>query len=143
MARMTAIAAAVATLLVGGQQALLAGGQKTAGAQSDWTIPANASRELNPIAVSPDVLAKGRKIFESRCQRCHGKDGTGHGPDSDPGHPAGNFADRLRAAFNPDGVMFYKIWNGREGPKMPAFRKEDMSKDEVWTVIHFVKSFRK
>ena len=25
-----------------------------------------------------------------------------------------------RAARNPDGVVFYKIWNGRQKPKMPA-----------------------
>ena len=136
-----AVALAALLLLVGAQQAFLAGAQKTA--QSDWTIPATASQQLNPIAVSPDVLAKGQKIFESRCQRCHGRDARGHGPDTDPAHPAGNFTDRLRAAFNPDGVMFYKIWNGREGPKMPSFRKEGLTKEEVWTVIHFVKTFRK
>ena len=130
---MMVMAAAVATLIAGGQ------GKD----QSGWTIPAGASQERNPIAVSPEVLEKGRKIFESRCRRCHGNDGKGHGPDADPEHPAGNFTDRLQAAFNPDGVMFYKIWNGREAPKMPSFRKEGITKDEVWTVINFVKTLRK
>jgi mono/diheme cytochrome c family protein len=111
--------------------------------QAEWTIPANAAMEINPIPATPDVIAQGRKIFESKCQRCHGRDGRGHGPDADADHPAGNLTDRLRAAFNPDGVMFYKVWNGRVSPKMPAFRKEDMSKEEVWTVIQFVKTFRK
>lgn len=117
--------------------------KKQAEAQSDWTIPPSAATEINPVAATPDVLAQGKKIFESRCQRCHGRDGRGHGPDSDPDHPAGNLTDRLRAAFNPDGVMFYKVWNGRQSPKMPAFKKEDLSKEEVWTVIQFVKTFRK
>jgi mono/diheme cytochrome c family protein len=123
--------------------AALAGiGQTDAEAQSDWTIPAGAAQEQNPVTVSPDVLEKGRKIFQNNCQRCHGRDGRGRGPDADPEHPAGNFTDPLRLAFNPDGVMFYKIWNGRESPKMPAFRKEDLSRNDVWTVIHFVKTFR-
>jgi mono/diheme cytochrome c family protein len=117
--------------------------QKPADTQSEWTIPANAANEVNPLPASPEVVAQGKKIFENRCQRCHGRDGRGHGPDADPDHPAGNLTDRLRAAFNPDGVMFYKIWNGRQSPKMPAFRKEDVSKEEVWTVIQFVKTFRK
>jgi len=120
---------------------VIAAGQKAA--DDPWTIPAGASQEANPIAASPAVVAKGKKIFESKCQRCHGKDGAGHGPEADPEHPAGNFTDRLRVAFNPDGVMFYKIWNGRESPKMPSFRKEGLSKEDVWTVIHFVKTFRK
>src|SRR5215472_2084597 len=121
----------------------LAEDKKTADAQSDWTIPTNAALEVNPVRASPEALAQGKKIFESRCQRCHGREGRGHGPEADPDHPAGNLTDRLRAAFNPDGVMFYKIWNGRLSPKMPAFRKEDLSKEEVWTVIQFVKTFRK
>lgn len=117
--------------------------QKQAENQSDWTIPANAASEVNPIAATPEVLAQGKKIFENRCQRCHGRDGRGHGPEADPDHPAGNLTDKLRAAFNPDGVMFYKIWNGRQSPKMPAFRKEDLSREDVWTVIQFAKTFRK
>jgi mono/diheme cytochrome c family protein len=134
---MVALALAAATAL------LVAKDQKVADAQSDWTIPANAALEVNPLPASPEVIAQGRKIFESRCQRCHGKDGRGHGPEADPDHPAGNLTDRLRAAFNPDGVMFYKIWNGRQSPKMPAFRKEDLSKEDVWSAIQFVKTFRK
>jgi mono/diheme cytochrome c family protein len=130
---MTAIAAALATLAAGSQK------PKT----PDWTIPPTASQEPNPIAPSPAVLARGRKIFESKCQRCHGRDGRGHGPEAEADHPAGNLTDPLRAAFNPDGVMFYKIWNGRESPKMPAFKNELMSREEVWTVITFVKTFRK
>jgi len=120
---------------------LAAGGQKPK--TPDWTIPPTASQEPNPIAASPAVLARGRKIFESKCQRCHGRDGRGHGPEAEADHPAGNLTDPLRAAFNPDGVMFYKIWNGRESPKMPAFKNELMSREEVWTVITFVKTFRK
>ena len=124
-----------------GVTTLIAGAQKAA--DDPWNVPAGASQELNPVKDTPTVIEKGRKIFESKCQRCHGKDGRGRGPEADPEHPAGNFTDRLRVAFNPDGVMFYKIWNGRESPKMPSFRKEGLSKEDVWTVIHFVKTFRK
>jgi mono/diheme cytochrome c family protein len=131
-----------AVILTAAIATLMADDKKQSDA-SDWTIPANAGLEVNPIPASPEILAQGRKIFESRCQRCHGRDGRGHGPEADADHPAGNLTDRLRAAFNPDGVMFYKIWNGRQSPKMPAFRKEDLSKEEVWTVIQYVKTFRK
>ena len=130
------IAAIVATAAM-----LVAQDQKQT--DSDWTIPANAAMEINPIPSTPEVIAQGKKIFENRCQRCHGRDGRGHGPEAEADHPAGNLTDRLRAAFNPDGVMFYKIWNGRQSPKMPAFRKEDLSKEDVWTVIQYAKTFRK
>ncbi len=109
-----------------------------------WTIPVDAGKESNPLAASPDVLLKGEKIYKGKCQRCHGREGKGNGPDADPDRPAGNFTDRMRVAFNPDGVMFYKIWNGRTvAPKMPAFKSEGLSRDEVWTVIDFVHTLRK
>jgi cytochrome c len=109
-----------------------------------WTIPTDAAREANPIATTPDVLQKGEKIYRDKCQRCHGREGKGNGPDADPEKPAGNFTDRMRLAFNPDGVMFYKVWNGRPiAPKMPSFKSEGLSKDDVWTVIRFVNTFRK
>jgi len=50
--------------------------------------------------------------------------------------------DRRAAARNPDGVMFYKIWNGRANPKMPAM-KTDITRADVWTLIHYVKTLRK
>ena len=53
-----------------------------------------------------------------------------------------DLSDPARAARNPDGVMFYKIWNGRKSPKMPGVKTEGLSKDDVWTVIHFAKTFR-
>jgi hypothetical protein len=64
------------------------------------------------------------------------------GPDADPDDPPADLTDASRASRNPDGVMFYKIWNGRNEPKMPAF-KTDISREEVWTVIQFVKTRRR
>jgi mono/diheme cytochrome c family protein len=112
-----------------------------AGNGKGWTIPAGAAQEPNPIAASPDVLAKGKELFHSKCEKCHGKSGKGDGPDADADQPPDDLTDASRAARNPDGVMFYKVWNGRKSPKMPAFKTE-LSKDEVWTVIHYAKSFR-
>jgi hypothetical protein len=36
------------------------------------------------------------------------------------GSSAGRFDGRTSSLRNPDGVMFYKIWNGRAKPRMPA-----------------------
>ena len=112
-------------------------------AQDDgWTIPPEAARGANPIAVSDQVIAKGKDIYKSKCQKCHGATGIGNGPDADPKKKPGNLTDSSRASRNPDGVMFYKVWNGRKEPKMPAFRSE-MSRDDAWTVVHYVKTLRK
>jgi mono/diheme cytochrome c family protein len=107
-----------------------------------WQIPPTAATEENPVALDEGVLKKGLGIYRDKCQRCHGADGMGRGPEADPNRPAGDLTDFSRARANPDGVMFYRIWNGRKNPGMPAF-KTDMSRDDVWTVIHYVKTLRR
>ena len=53
---------------------------------------------------------------------------------------------QIKTDINPDGVLFYKIWNGHQphaGSKgsMPAF-KVQTTRDEVWRVIEYVKTLR-
>ncbi len=138
----------VATLLFVGAVAAVNGARPTpqdpapAAGTRGWQIPEGARDEANPIAASPEVLEKGKKIYTSKCQRCHGPGGKGDGPDADGDMPPDDLTDASRAARNPDGVMFYKVWNGRRSPKMPAFKSE-ITKDEAWTVVTYAKSLRK
>jgi mono/diheme cytochrome c family protein len=126
------------TLAVG---AVRAASQAPAGSDG-WNIPGGAATETNPVALNAGVLAKGKSLYKAKCQRCHGADGSGRGPDADPGRPPVDLTDGRRASRNPDGVMFYKIWNGRAKPKMPAM-KSDIGSTDVWKVIHYVKTLRK
>jgi mono/diheme cytochrome c family protein len=118
-------------------------GHPQAPAGSDgWQIPEGAATETSPEPPTAAMLAKGQSLYKSRCQRCHGADGAGRGPDADPTHPAGNLTDPHLAARNPDGVVFYKIWNGRAKPKMPA-TKTDLSRTDVWMLVQYVKTLRR
>ena len=136
--RTTLVVAAVCAWLVftvaarGAVQVLLDG----------WRIPESAATEQSPVPVSPTALARGKSLYQSKCQRCHGADGAGHGPDADPAHAPADLTDARRASRNPDGVMFYKIWNGRANPKMPAM-KSDVSVTDAWMIVHYVKTLRK
>jgi mono/diheme cytochrome c family protein len=112
------------------------------GGSEGWHIPQGAVTEPNPEPPSAATLARGQSLYKAKCQRCHGLDGSGHGPETDPNHPAGDLTDGSRASRNPDGVLFYKIWNGRASPKMPAM-KTDISRADVWTVVLYVKTLRK
>lgn len=111
------------------------------GHSEGWQIPEGAEHERNPVPVDAATIASGQRLYRSKCQRCHGLDGTGSGPEADPDHAPGNLTDASRAARNPDGVIFYKIWNGRTRPKMPAMKAE-LDRIEVWTVIQYVKTLR-
>ena len=112
-------------------------------ANSDgWRLPESAATEVNPIAATPARVASGKRVYREKCQRCHGQDGSGHGPDADPDHQPGDLTDGRKATRNPDGVLFYKVWNGRARPKMPAMKAE-ITRDEAWAVVAFVKTLRK
>jgi mono/diheme cytochrome c family protein len=107
-----------------------------------WTLPQGAADEKNPLAVNDSVVAAGRKLFASKCQRCHGAEGKGDGPDADKKYRDDmNLTLAARAPRNPDGIVFYKIWNGRSTPKMPRF-SEELSKDQAWAIVAYVQTLR-
>lgn len=111
--------------------------------EGGWTIPEDAATEKSPIEVIPQTLVAGRALFQKNCRRCHGPKGIGDGPDADPDYMSDmDLTNPKRASRNPDGVVFYKVWNGRQKPKMPAF-KEELSKEQVWTIIAYVQTLRK
>jgi mono/diheme cytochrome c family protein len=108
-----------------------------------WQLPADAPDTKNPLTVDEKVLAAGKKVFGDKCQKCHGSKGLGDGPDADPEHiEEMNLTNAKRADRNPDGVVFYKVLNGRRKPKMPAF-KEELSAEQIWSVVSYVQSLRK
>lgn len=107
-----------------------------------WTLPASAPDETNPVAVTAVSLATGKRLYRENCARCHGPLGKGDGADADPKHK--HHMDFTRADAGegtPEGVLFHKIWSGRQKPKMPAF-KDKLTKEQVWTLVGFVQSLR-
>src|SRR5437870_3783697 len=102
-----------------------------------WQVPESAAHETSPLTPTPTVLKQGKDLFSSACQKCHGAMGRGDGPYGDPDHRPAD----LTASTAPDGVMFYKVWNGRKAPSMPSF-KSMLTREEIWTVIEYAKSLR-
>ena len=129
-----------AVIPTAGTGAVPARGQSKA--KDTWTIPPGAEKERSPLTVSPAVIAAGQKLFVSKCQRCHGKQAKGNGPDAEPEFEKDmDLTVAARADKNPDGVVFYRIWNGRTSPKMPAQSKE-LSKEQVWALVAYVQTLR-
>jgi mono/diheme cytochrome c family protein len=112
------------------------------GRSDGWLIPDSAAAEKGPVPVTAAMIAKGKSLYLSKCRRCHGPDGSGRGPDADPQHAPADLTDARRASRNPDGVLFYKIWNGRAKPRMPAMKSE-VSQADVWMIVHYIKTLRK
>lgn len=107
-----------------------------------WQLPPEADTLKNPLTVDEKVLAAGKGIFKDKCEKCHGPRGLGDGPDADPDAMGDmDLTVAKRAARNPDGVVFYKVMNGRRKPKMPAF-KEELTADQAWAVVAYAQSLR-
>ena len=105
-----------------------------------WTLPEGAAAEKGPLTSTPDVLKNGASLYKSNCVGCHGPKGLGDGPEVDKGDRKNRPAN-LTMSRNPEGVVFYKVWNGRKDPDMPAF-KSQMTKEEAWSVTAYVMSLR-
>jgi mono/diheme cytochrome c family protein len=106
-----------------------------------WTLGADADTKKNPLSPDEKTLAAGRALYKDKCSRCHGPGGLGDGPDGDPELEM-NLTDAKRGARNPDGVVFYKVLNGRGRPKMPAF-KDELTEEQIWTIVTYVQTLRK
>ena len=107
-----------------------------------WTLPENAADEKNPFAGDAKAIDAGKALFKKHCERCHGPGGKGDGPDADPDNQQDmDLTVARRAPRNPDGVVFYKAWNGRAKPKMPAV-KDDLTKEQLWQIVSYVQTLR-
>jgi mono/diheme cytochrome c family protein len=135
----------VAVMSVAAREPAQSSGKESPAAQrspTGWDLPADAATTKNPLAVDAKVLATGKALFKEKCQKCHGPAGRGDGPDADPDADNMDLTDAKRAERNSEGVVFYKIWNGRRKPKMPP-QKEDLTKEQVWAVVAHAQSLRK
>lgn len=107
-----------------------------------WTLPPTADDEKNPLAGDDKTVGSGKELYAKTCQRCHGPGGKGDGPDADPDAMQDmDLTVARRAARNSDGIVFYKAWNGRAKPKMPA-QKDELTQEQVWQIVSYVQTMR-
>ena len=131
---------AIAGILFAGSLALSATQAKPN--PNGWNLPPTADQEKNPFAGDAKAVEAGKELYNKTCKRCHGPGGLGDGPDADPDYMQDmDLTNARRAARNPDGIVFYKIWNGRAKPKMPA-QKDELTKDQVWQIVSYTQTLR-
>ena len=108
-----------------------------------WILGEDADEKKNPLAADVATLAAGKAIYKDKCQKCHGPGGLGDGPDADPDAALEmDLTNPKRAARNADGVVYYKVLNGRRRPKMPPF-KDELTEQQIWSVVTYAQSLRK
>lgn len=105
----------------------------------DWQAPTKAAKIANPVAMDQSSIQRGQKAYRKYCLMCHGPAARGDGlaaSSLDP-KPA-NLVERI--THRNDGDFFWKIMNGRL--PMPGF-KDQLSDQQIWDSINFIKSLEK
>ncbi len=105
---------------------------------SKWIAPSTADQLVNPIPVTEETLADGALIYKKTCRSCHGRNGDGKGIEAaDLSTPVASFTNP-EVFEQSDGSLFWKTSEGRND-MLPL--KDDLSEEEIWTVINFIKTF--
>ena len=97
----------------------------------------DAGRTLvNPIAISPESLARGREMYDTHCIVCHGAQGRGNGPVGQKFVPQPMELNLDYVQLQPDGQLFYTISHGSLA--MPFYRHAIAAQDR-WHLVNFIK----
>ncbi len=95
-------------------------------------------KKLNPYTGNRGMLEEGRKLyFYFGCNGCHGGEGGG---GMAPGVPV--IDDKWK--FGSDDETNFKLFRGEiPGQTMPAYRKGNMTDEQLWKILAFVRSLYK
>ena len=108
---------------------------------------ADAKAVKNPVASSPESIAKGKALYEGKgtCFNCHGKAGDGQGEAGKILNPSPrDFTNCKFHKKRKDGELMWVIKNGSPGTGMPALVKGGiLTEEEAWTIIAYERSFCK
>jgi mono/diheme cytochrome c family protein len=93
----------------------------------------------NPIAPSPESIARGQELYGVYCTPCHGASGKGDGLVTPRFIPAPDLTSQP-VQVKPDGHFSYYIGYG--GAIMPAYG-EALSVTDRWDIVNYVRTLAK
>jgi mono/diheme cytochrome c family protein len=91
---------------------------------------------INPVAISPESLARGGELYEVHCIVCHGPQGRGNGPVGQKFVPQPMELNFDYVQLQPDGQIFYTISHGSLA--MPFYRQA-IAPEDRWHLVNFIK----
>jgi len=114
---------------------LLFGLSFTTKAQDGWNLPDDAEEKKAPFEFTAESETQGKTHYMQNCRSCHGVPGQDNSIDLQP--PPGDPATE-KIQNNSDGVIYYKIKNGKDA--MPSFANV-LSPTEIWNVVAYLRTF--
>jgi mono/diheme cytochrome c family protein len=114
--------------------------------KNTWELPEDADKTKNPVATSPESIAKGKELYVTRekgnCIFCHGEAGSGNEANlARLRRKPADLTNKERMTAMTDGELFWKVSKGITGI-MPAGEKR-MSEEERWHVVNYIRTLAK
>lgn len=95
-----------------------------------------ANELVNPLSADAPTLVKGKLLYDTYCQVCHGATGKGDGPIATKIPPPPSYLSDRLLTYEP-GRFFHVITLGYN--KMPAYAVQ-LAPVERWQVITYIRS---
>ena len=105
-------------------------------------LPSKYAGLSNPLKASDKAISMGKKVYKNNCMVCQGKNGLGNGEAAKDLNPSPtNIARFAKMPMANDSYLFWTVSEGGERLEtaMPSF-KDSLSKDEIWSVIHYLRN---
>jgi len=114
--------------------------------KNTWELPDDAEKTRNPVASSPESIAKGKELYLERtkgnCSFCHGDTGAGNEANlAKLRRKPADLSNKERMTSMTDGELFWKISKGINGI-MPAGEKR-LTEEERWHVVNYIRTLAK
>ncbi len=100
------------------------------------------TRIQNPLSPTPEVLIRGRDLYQKYCAACHGLQGRGDGPAGQGLVPPPTaLIVSGSSPMVPEGYLYWRIREGgqRFQTAMPAFR-DILSEEDIWSVVTYIRA---
>lgn len=106
-----------------------------------WPVPDNYKTMKNPVTCDAESIAAGKALWSQHCKSCHGAKGLGDGPKA--ATLKTESGDLTSADFHTqtDGAIFYKTSTGRDD--MPSFGKKIPEKEDIWSLVNYIRTLKK
>jgi mono/diheme cytochrome c family protein len=109
------------------------------GGAASWMAPVWADTIKNPLKGNLKSIADGKKFYVKNCVVCHGDKGKGDGIAAaglNP-KPADHTSEKIQKQS--DGVIYWKIANGRS--PMPGYGS--LTPTQRWDLVNYVRTLKK
>jgi hypothetical protein len=106
--------------------------------EDEYSLSVDDSNHLLLNEDNSEMIFKaGKELFVAYCAHCHGKKGNGNGPMVKSGAYVG-VPDYNNLNIS-EGQMFYSIYYGKGAM---GGHSSILNKNEIWTLVHYVKKFQ-